>query len=437
MNNDELLQSRFSNGMLMLPFFHRDIVFYSGNIEEYSESFLKPQIRNRFARIISLLKGLSHIKVCKSDILMMTTTLHNIESKGVFINNLYGAYYDMYRNRTLLIEDADRFGMWRKRGNYPNVSYINTYFMLLAIKFSSILTKIKTKDRPDYTPLINRYPALLNKKVLSRNDYFVSIYSSMIKWLLKKVKPKILLLGCASYGNYTAVVCKLAKEMGIKVIELQHGSTLGNSAYQKLDNLKYDKDYYDYLPDCYFTFGDYWKKSIGWAYEKFSVGNAYLNRYIESNGLTKPKYDYLVLSQPFNGVGEFVKTLSSKLYNKTILLRLHPQEDWEDNRRLYEGYDNVILSHGTSLYDDIINCSGIVGWSSTCLFEVLAFGKVPIVIDCELSRAQFPSDLGIWVQNPEDVLKLDIDDANKSVDVTYYWKGSFESNVSSYLERYL
>ena len=434
----ELTQCRFSNGMLMLPFFHRMIVELNKGLgSEYDDDFFQKKSRSRFAYIKNLLKGLSHIRILRSDLLIMTSTLHNIESSGKKCNNLVDGYDKMYSDRVLIIEDSSSDGIWNERSDYSHVSYINTYLLCLTRFLSSLLNRLKIRERDDYTAFIGACPTYFDKSMLSRNDYFVSIYSFLMKKLLGLIKPKVLLLEDGSYGTEHAVICKIAKDRGIKVIELQHGMTYGCSAYQSLDSVDYSSEYYKYLPDCIFTFGDYWNNGIDWGYEKCSVGNAYLNN-CRKDGLTVvPEYDYLILSQPFKGVDTFVKEFSAGCKKGKILLRLHPSENFEKKRQLFKDDENLILSQGTSLYDDIVNSRVVISWASTCVYEIMAFGKTPVIIDSVLSREGLSQDIGIWIKRPEDLLSMNKDDLGQVKDATWYWKDSFESNVKSYMDNCL
>ena len=438
MGIQSLVQCRFSNGMLMLPFFHRVIVESNrGLTNEYDDDFFQKKSRSRFDYFRNLLKGLSHIMIHRCDILIMISTLHNIESRGRKCNNLIDGYHEIFADRVLIIEDSNSNGIWKERSDYSHVSYINTYLLCLTRFLSSLLNRLKIRDRDDYTAFIDACPTYFDKSMLSRNDYFVSIYSFLMKKLLGLIKPKVLLLEDGSYGTEHAVICKIAKDRGIKVIELQHGMTYGCSAYQSLDSVDYSSEYYKYLPDCIFTFGDYWNDGIDWGYEKYSVGNAYLNNCRKDSMTVVPEYDYLILSQPFKGVDAFIKEFSASCKKGKILLRLHPFEDLEKKIQMFKDDENLILSQGTSLYDDIVNSHVVISWSSTCVYEVLAFGKVPVIFDSVMSRKELPQDIGVWIKGPEDLLGLNMDDFGQVKDTTWYWKDSFESNVRSYMDNCL
>ena len=117
-----------------------------------------------------------------------------------------------------------------------------------------------------------------------------------------------------------------------------------------------------------------------------------------------------------------------------ILLRLHPSENFEKKRQLFKDDENLILSQGTSLYDDIVNSRVVISWASTCVYEIMAFGKTPVIIDSVLSREGLSQDIGIWINGPADLLSMNMDDLGQVKDATWYWKDSFESNVKSYME---
>lgn len=423
----------------MLPFFHRMIVELNKGLGDvYNDDFFQKQSRSRYKYIIHLLKKFRMMRLHKCDLLIISSTLHNIESKGRKYNNLIEGYEEIYGNKVMVIEDSDSDGLWRERADYSHVSYINTYLLCLTRFLSALLNKVKVRENDDYRAFVDAYPTYFSKPMLSRNDYFVTVYSFLIKRLLDFVNPKVLLLEDASYGTEHAVICKIAKDRGLKVVELQHGMTYGCSAYQTLVSVNYDKEYDEYLPNSIFTFGDYWNHGIQWEYEKYPVGNAYLNHYRNETKSVIPTYDYLILSQPFKGVEPFIKAFSEKLKVGKILLRLHPSEDFKKNEQLYRDCDNIILSQGTSLYDDIVNSVVIAGWASTCVYEILAFGKEPVIIDSALSREGIPSDIGVWIKTPEQLLALNgMTSALSPQETAKYWEDSFETKVKSYFSNIL
>lgn len=442
--NSELLSAHFRNGMMMLPYYHYSIV--SKLNEQGSFGTMKVGL-TRKDRIKNLFRGLKKINLRKSKIIIFSHTAFEIQKDGHFFNSLHGYYYDLYKDSTLLIEDASDGYVWRTETSRSQLSFINTYLLFFAGLLSGLLQRIHPLHSEDYQKFIAAYPEQFSEEALSRADYYISVYAFMLKLLLRLIAPKIVMVNCGSYGGNMAVVCYVAKRMGIKVIEPQHGTIYkGHIAYTASDIVCNSPEYKEYLPDVFFAFGDYWSKFITWNYEKFTVGNPYLNDYALSGKKSDISYDFLVVSQPldeiYNGLfhkAQFVKDLSQTFSESRILFRIHPAECLEEQKEIYKECKNidVVSSASSVLYEDFNKCHYVVGWNSTCLYEALAFNKMPIIVDSELNRNFFPHNIGIWIKTPKDLKNLDLQSLKGTFESSEYFAVDFEENVRKYLYKLL
>lgn len=436
-DNPKLLDSHFRNGMMILPFYHCIIEARINKKSFAGEGIRKISI---WKQLLSLFKGVRYCRLKRKDILIFSSTLFNVKKDKKYHNSLHGYYYDLFPNDTLLLEDGDLNYTWRTNKSCDALSFIHTYIIVL----SNVLERIGHFIRPlyseDYDVFINEYPQLFTKDILSKADYHTLFYSIMIRKLLKFVNPKVLFVNCASHGHHMAIVCYEAKKLGIKVIEPQHGVTYKCAGYQTSGIIAASKEYMNYLPDTLFTFGDYWKDFVDWKYEMVSVGYQFLNEYktkIQDKDYT---HDYLIISQPMNEKEErekvnFVKSLSRAFPQKKILYRIHPSENLTYNVEQYKDFDNIEISNSTTvLYDDIMKCKDIIGWFSNCLYESLAFRKVPIIVDTLYTREYFPNSIGIWIKTPDELNAINIDELQNKTDYTQYWTPNFKERVKMYLD---
>lgn len=435
--NKKFLDCKFKNGMMILPFYHSIIEARLNQQTFAGEGVKRAPIKKS---LCSLLTGLRHCKIKQKDILIFSSTLFNVNREGEFYNCLHGYYYELYPNDTLLIEDGDISYIWRINNSYENLSFINTYVELLCHVLQKICNTIAPIHCADYDVLIKEYPNLFNTALLSKADYFTKFYAFFLKKLLKKVNPKIVMVNCGSYGHNAAIICYVAKQMGIKVIEPQHGVTYKCTGYVTPEFIADSKEYNKYLPDTLFTFGDYWKQFVNWKYEMVSVGYQYLNEYAEKNCNAIVTHDFLVISQPMNDEEEekkelFVKSLSEIFPDKKILFRIHPAENFEQQKNIYKDCENVEISNSTIvLYEDINRCKSIIGWFSNCLYECLAFKRVPIIVDTQYTRDFFPHNIGIWIGKPEELKTIDLENMQGTAEYANYWATGFEHNVRSYID---
>lgn len=436
--NQELLNCRFKNGMMILPFYHS---YIQARLNEQKFAGERIVHVSFFKRSLSLLKGLLYCKIKKKNILIFSSTLFNVKEGDLFFNCLHGYYYDLYPDDTLLLEDSDTSYTWRTRDSYKNLSFINTYIELFCIILQKVCHAIAPIHLRDYDILLKEYPNLFTLKKLSKEDYFTKFYAYFIRQLLNKVKPSVILLNCGSYGHTKAIICYVAKKMGIKVIEPQHGVTYKSAGYTTSEFIATSKEYGKYLPDTLFTFGDYWKDFVKWNYEKVPVGYQYLNEYESKAGKQLVEYDFLIISQPMNSEEElkkiqFVKDLSKAFPERKILFRIHPVENYEEQFLIYKECKNLEVSKSTNvLYEDFSKCKHIVGWFSNCLYECLAFKRIPIIVDTNYTRQFFPHDLGVWIKSPDNLKEIDLDDLQNSIDYTKFWSSDFVYKVKKYIDQ--
>lgn len=439
-DNPLLLNCHFKNGMMILPYYHSIIEAKLNDQAFAGEGARKAPI---LKQVKSLIKGLRHCRVLKKDILIFSSTLFNVKRNNSFYNCLHGYYYDLYPNDTMLIEDSNSSFLWRTTVSCGNLSFANTYIELICIVLQKICHTIRPINKEDYDTFIKEYPAIFSARMLSKADYFARFYAYFIRKLLKRVNPKIVMVNCGSYGHNAAIICYVAKQLGIKVIEPQHGVTYKCTGYVTSDLIANSKEYAEYLPDTLFTFGPYWNEFVNWKYNKIPVGYQYLNEYAEIKYNEKITHEFLIISQPMNSVEEkkkveFVKSLCENFPDKKILFRIHPSENIEQQQNIYTDCRNLEVSNSTRvLYEDFKRCNHIIGWFSNCMYECLAFKRVPIIVDTQYTRDAFPNNLGIWIKSPQDLKAMDLESLQCSMNYKMYWADDFKNNVKNYIDKLL
>lgn len=435
-DNPQLTNLRFRNGMLILPWVYCRIM---GNLNEqkFSGEGMKP--KSMWKRMWNLLMQWKHFRTKQKNILIFTSTLFNTQNaEGKYFNMLHGYYYDLFPNDTLMIEDGDMNNEWRETDLYPCTSYINTFYSVLAFYLSKFASLIHPYKSPDYEVISKQYPEWITTKELERMDHFAGIYECLIRRFVKRVNPKVIIINCGSYGHMMGCICKVAHELRIKTIETQHGLVYNHVTYCAPDHIRNNKDYMNYMPDTIFTFGEFWNGCIDWTYEKIPVGNPFLNEFVPKfANITEFVQDVLVISQPNYKEMQvaFVKELARLLPDMIVTIRLHPIEKLEKQKELYADCNNIRFSDSTKLlYEDMCSSRYVVGWYSTCLYEYLAFGRKPFIVDGEKSRLQVHQDVGIWVKSAEEMAQY-VKEGFSPVSTNYetIWKQDFANNVRLYI----
>ena len=431
----KLLELRFSNGMLILPYYHSQIIAHINNQHFSKENAPKIGILKSFIR---LFKGIRGFKIKKSDIIGFSSTRWNVLNNGKWRNIQHGPYYNLYPQQFLLVEDWDVNYKWRTLDSYPNLSTVVTFIRVFVRLFSIVSNKVHHIERDDFNYISSYYP-FITKKRLSLDDYYVRYYAILISWLIKKVQPKIALQNCGSYGNVAGIFCKVAKHYGVITIDTQHAQVYQHKAYVASDVVRNSREYMEYMPDYLYCYGDYWAKCVDWKYEKVVVGNPFLNEYVNKYSQIKPSKDFLVISQPDHKKlqHDFVKKMAGLYRNSIIYVRLHPVESLKIEKEEFHNFPNIVVTDSTkNLYEDMCEATIVVGWCSTCLSELLAFRRVPYIVKYEASIGFFPHDIGRWIKSPEE-MKGGSSCESSEINAEEFWYSHFDIAAKTHLDSLL
>lgn len=219
--------------------------------------------------------------------------------------------------------------------------------------------------------------------------------------LFKKRNPKKIFVVVA-YENQAIV--KAAKDLGIEVIELQHGTISDyHLGYSYPEKTRLDGEI-SYFPDKILTFGDYWINEntcpvdfnniipIGFPY--FEVQSKdFLNFEVKDNQI-------LFISQGVIGkyLSKIACNLAEKLDGYDIIYKLHPgeYEAWKENYpgliKANELENFVVVDNSeTPLYQFFAESNYQVGAFSTAIYEGLMFNCKTFIVD--LSGVEYLEDL--------------------------------------------
>ena len=271
------------------------------------------------------------------------------------------------------------------------------------------------------------------------------------KKLLTKKNPKQVYVVVA-YENKALV--KAARDMGIEVLELQHG-TISNYhmgySYPDEHNIIENDDgdvrvsNIEYFPDKILSFGKYWENAsfyplssedilpLGYGY--FEVSST------EFKNTEKKNNQILFISQGVIGkyLAQFAVGLLDKLNDEDyeFVYKLHPGEydNWRQNYpELVDADKNsnfrVIDNSETPLYKLFAESKYQVGAFSTAIYEGLQFDCVSFIVDLPgVEYLDILIDEGILckVQSPDDMIN-NMDFIPKEYDKDYFFKG-FDENL--------
>jgi hypothetical protein len=217
-------------------------------------------------------------------------------------------------------------------------------------------------------------------KVLRRRHSVIPLFER----LLRRTSPKMIVVTSPNWREFAAA--EVAKSMGIRVAELQHG-VIG----------QYDPSYtfptrggeIRYFADDLLLYGDAWKRFVSKSLptRTVSVGFAHFERQAAGNRRAAGGTARIVfLSQPFIGqklarwAAEYAAQAEPGL---EIVFRLHPSQRNERGQYAFLDGSRVTIDDGsqTPLYDLLGGATAQVGVSSFALYEGLALGLATFVAD--------------------------------------------------------
>lgn len=266
--------------------------------------------------------------------------------------------------------------------------------------------------------------------------------------IIDRVKPKAI-LQVVSYGADRFLINELAKERGIPIIELQHG-TMGkyHIAYNFLGKMELSS-----FPDYLFLFGQFWKdttrlpinddkvKVVGWDYFEQKTNK-------ENKEKDNSKTTVLFISQGI--IGKELSELAFKVSKQIdmtkhkIIYKLHPGEydRWKKEYPYLKEADIDVIDNNTNdMYSYFAKSDIQVGVSSTALFEGLGYGLETIVVKLpghEYLDILYKESIAFLAKDLDDLVYYINNNSERStIDIKYFWESNSLDNFKNELDNLL
>jgi len=366
-----------------------------------------------------------------------------------------GYWWDIYTDHlenkldysTILFE-KDIFLKYRKPVKTENMVYLTYLDFLVDLKKYFKRSRVKLSD--EEANYLRKLTAELRTQLGNSIDLENLVYHNLTirkritpyyQKLIKKIKPKAVIVVC-SYGKEDFIeVCKQSK---VPVIELQHGViTKYHIGYS------YEKDSAKKInsPDFLFTFGEYWKESVTYPIPKekiVNVGYPELEIRKQQYQDVKKKKQILFISQTTIGakLSKFAVEISQiKNLDYKIVYKLHPFEflSWkEDYPWLVQSNIEVVDHQGLNLYQLFAESEIQVGVYSTAIFEGLNFQLKTFLVD--ITGIDYMDDLikrGIAtkIRKPEELISKLSDEKALQFNTETFFKRNSLNNIKEELNK--
>jgi len=409
------------------------------------------QRKNRFSRLIRLLKAIFSFRrnprfAPKSDIMFVCSARRVLENDGMWWDIYTDPITQEFEVTPIAFEthfNNQHYGPEKT----PNLRYFDFFETIAYLKRTLGITKITLDSREIQLlgniadELNNRFQTKLKiesitRRLLEERKVRLPQYIS----LLKRIKPKIVVLAQGYYWEDMIEACRL---LGIKTVELQHGVIYQYHAAYSYEGHSRRKDQFaDYI----LLWGDYWKSSVVFPIPEersVSVGFPYLESKRNSLSGIEKKRQILFISQGNIGVklSEFAVAVSETISREyKIVYKLHPQEqmDWREKYPwLVSSSIEVVDPSKITLHELFAESEIQVGVCSTALFEGLAFGLRTYVLDAscvELMNPIIEKGIVKKVSSPEEFSRdINRDSNMSSFNINLVFKDHATENIISFL----
>lgn len=314
-----------------------------------------------------------------SDVLIFSHFANNRCINGVCINK-FSWPFESLLNRITLVEDSETGECSKANGQ---VLWHENVFNFGRIH--GAMESISEADRNLVDGLIVHlgtvFKDFIQQSFLSsisnelrviavRLRYWKQIY----QMLFNQVKPKLLVLDNASYGN-RAFLVYWAKQQGIRVAEHQHGEIhQGTPAYR--NNITSSSHWLQcYMPDDFLLWGKYWCDKYQGGAKKYLVGNPYFQE-SQRQFVASPQYVLVGINgYDFEHCFAVLKKLAEQQPGERFRIRFHSLVREMALQRFTLLPDNCELSEpNTDFYDDLAGAKIILSETSTAVVEAIQMG---------------------------------------------------------------
>lgn len=268
---------------------------------------------------------------------------------------------------------------------------------------------------------------------------------SFMRWVyrrfLTRTAPRLVLVEQSCYGDY-GIFNHVAREMGIRVAEPQHGMiSAGHDAYSFAPAIRDSEEYRQYLPHDFLGYGAWWNSEINAPVQKWVIGHPHYTeqrKRMVSN--VSDKTDILLLSDgiEFSIYLELAKDLTNLINGRyRVVLRPHPLE----RKRVYSEYPNgnvgkVVIDQNRDIYQSFSAAYAVTGEVSTALFEAVGLVKKIFLWETPKAVFSYPSHPFAGFLNAKDfVLKIDDYESGRAdVGQEEIWAPDWAGNYHNYID---
>ena len=402
-NDQEILSFKSEEGFLIWPLIRID--FLNQIIFDQLRTELKPGKARKTSRlhkrrILYQSKLNNWIKLLRphNDIVIMTSGTGLIKEGQAAFNRLTDHFASITPQKAITLEELNDY-----RWPFPRVNNKVLIEEPGKIKIQKGINKVLDKHHGEQASRLlsyveeqarNKFGWTLGEErrnslltALSRSIAGIEVAANYYRELFERIRPKLLLLEEACYGHFS-IVNKVARELGIKIAEFQHGIIHPNHpAYNYSDFLCTNQEYFEKaLPDYFLLYGQWWGEQVNIPdpIKKVVIGNPHRTE-IVSNLDRKDSggNNIVVLGNGFNvdQYTELILNLQRELGDQfEYYYRPHPGEKARENQGKVSD-SNIRIDNSPDIYQMFARAKVVIAEGSTAMFEAIGLVDRIIVWD--------------------------------------------------------
>lgn len=440
----KILEFRFKHTKIPLYLFIRFILIQSlvsknFNLSNPHVKANKKSIKEIFKYIYNTLKS-NLFFAPKKDIYIFSSEIVNKMENGKYINRLYDEFYNLYKDKTQIIEASHNKSYFTPKKEKIYYSDIINIAMVIFSKFARINLKdtqsiddfieyLKSKDIFD-DEVLNQSKDVL-KKIAKRENISIFIY----RLFFKIKKPQMIIVEGGFYGDQSFLIYS-AKSLNIKVVEYQHGYVgLKHPAYNYHKNIF--ETIKEYFPSFFLTHGKYWSDRIRIPAEKIEIGMPNLIK----NKIFLKNSEKTILFISGGLVPDLINIFIKESFNKLnilgykIIIRPHPSEYPAIEERYGQLIKLGVIVDKENLYETLKKVEIVVGFDvSTVLFEAICFTSKVYMMKTNFTNYYEPNSCFLSFENSEEFIKLIKNNQEIFYSDNYFWEQNWKQNYTNFIK---
>lgn len=387
-------------------------------------------------------------------ILFFSSGITNVNIDGKYLNRVSDYFALCYPDSTLLIERPHRWQHLRPRVN-RNVAY---HLPLRVIAAGLERLPVKKTDNKTFLACIayvdSRLKATLGieftasqrrllQTKLTRYCAGLALQLCMYRSVYRRLNPDLIFFEDGHYGGMGHLI-RLAKELGIKTAEMQHGMiSAGHDAYNFAPAVLNSEIYRLYVPDYFLAYGQWWADHIQTPAQVINIGNPYydtMRRKWKDKIIPQRKILLLSNGVKFDSYMEMAIKLNQMLSGQfEIIVRPHPRERNTALQTYGHLCEEILIDDSDDLYSRLAESYAVIGEISTALFEAIGFAKKIFSLSTPIAVFGLPDNPFEPVETVEQLVEklLTNESGRPRLDEASIWADNWEIRYRNFITQQL